>query len=140
MSDYFYMNDDERSMPMLIMKFCRSKRIGATALAHKGITEYDPDLVHIYVGSLLTNCVRKEGDQPPPISAAYMFAMWFSGLRGGVAFALASVSFAHKDFKPGDWTCVACQAHNFARNQACLYQCTLTGRWQGRRELRDCSS
>ena len=27
-----------------------------------------------------------------------MFAMWFSGLRGGVAFALASVSYAAKDF------------------------------------------
>ena len=36
--------------------------------------------------------------KPPPISNAYMFAMWFSGLRGGVAFALAAVSFAHKDF------------------------------------------
>ena len=27
-----------------------------------------------------------------------MFVMWFSGLRGGVAFALASVSYAHRDF------------------------------------------
>ena len=36
---------------------------------------------------------------PKPISAVYMFVMWFSGLRGGVAFALASVSFADMDFK-----------------------------------------
>jgi len=54
---------------------------------------------HIYIGSWMTNCVRPADSQPPPISNAYMFAMWFSGLRGGVAFALASVSFAAKDFK-----------------------------------------
>jgi len=54
--------------------------------------------LHIYIGSWLTNCARPADSQPPPISNAYMFAMWFSGLRGGVAFALASVSFAAKDF------------------------------------------
>jgi len=54
--------------------------------------------LHIYVGSFLTNCYRKPDSQPPPISNQYMFAMWFSGLRGGVAFALASVSYAQKDF------------------------------------------
>ena len=40
MSDYFYMNDDEQSMPMLALKFSRSKRIAATALPYKGVTEY----------------------------------------------------------------------------------------------------
>ena len=40
MSDYFFMNDNEQSMPMLAMKFSRSKRIGATALQFKGVTEY----------------------------------------------------------------------------------------------------
>jgi len=54
--------------------------------------------LHIYVGSLLTNCMRSKDSQPPPISASYMFIMWFSGLRGGVAFALASVSYANNDF------------------------------------------
>jgi len=54
--------------------------------------------LHIYVGSFLTNCCRSEGDVPPPVSGVYMFIMWFSGLRGGVAFALASVSFADFDF------------------------------------------
>ena len=54
--------------------------------------------LHIYVGSWITNCIRKPGDFPPPISSEYMFIMWFSGLRGGVAFALASVSFANNDF------------------------------------------
>ena len=50
------------------------------------------------MGSYITNSYRTAESNPPPISNAYMFAMWFSGLRGGVAFALASVSFAHKDF------------------------------------------
>mmetsp|Transcript_66939 Transcript_66939/g.132669 ORF Transcript_66939/g.132669 Transcript_66939/m.132669 type:complete len:441 (-) Transcript_66939:458-1780(-) len=54
--------------------------------------------LHIYIGSWLTNCFRKEGDVPPIITGTYMFIMWFSGLRGGVAFALASVSFADADF------------------------------------------
>lgn len=55
--------------------------------------------LHIYVGSLLTNLFRRgvEGALRP-ISAVYMFVMWFSGLRGGVAFALAANSFAQKDF------------------------------------------
>lgn len=57
--------------------------------------------LHIYLGSWLTNCFRrgerKEG-QLPKISNVYMFIMWFSGLRGGVAFALASVSFQANDF------------------------------------------
>ena len=54
--------------------------------------------LHIYIGSIGTNCCRSPTDKPPPISAAYMFAMWFSGLRGGVAFALAAVSYAAMDF------------------------------------------
>ena len=59
---------------------------------------------HIYIGSWLFNCFRstpeegKEQEGMPKISKAYMFIMWFSGLRGGVAFALASVSFANHDF------------------------------------------
>jgi len=55
--------------------------------------------LHIYIGSWLTNCFRKtDGSTLPPISDIYMFVMWFSGLRGGVAFALASVSYMSMDF------------------------------------------
>ena len=54
--------------------------------------------LHIYLGSWLTNRWRAPGSDPPPISPEYKFVMWFSGLRGGVAFALASVSFGNQDF------------------------------------------
>jgi len=59
---------------------------------------------HIYIGSWIFNCQRttaQPGEEQvgqPKISPTYMFVMWFSGLRGGVAFALASVSYASKDF------------------------------------------
>jgi len=55
--------------------------------------------LHIYVGSVITNSFRSnDGTTLPKISCVYMFVMWFSGLRGGVAFALASVSYAANDF------------------------------------------
>ena len=54
--------------------------------------------LHIFVGSALFNSVRTPASTPKPISGIYMFIMWFSGLRGGVAFALASVSYGNGDF------------------------------------------
>jgi len=54
--------------------------------------------LHIYVGSYLTNMFRSDTTALPPISSEYMFAMWWSGLRGGVAFAIASVSYGDNDF------------------------------------------
>jgi NhaP-type Na+/H+ or K+/H+ antiporter len=55
--------------------------------------------LHIYLFAPLVNCFRR-GPNPsmPPISATYMHVMWFSGLRGGVAFAIASVGFQNNDF------------------------------------------
>ena len=38
-SDFFFMSTDEDSVPMLALKFSRSKRIAATALPRKGISE-----------------------------------------------------------------------------------------------------
>ena len=54
--------------------------------------------MHIYLGSFITNCFRDASSSPGPISYAYMFVMWFSGLRGGVAFALAAMSYERRDF------------------------------------------
>uniref|UniRef100_A0A7S4IL43 Cation/H+ exchanger transmembrane domain-containing protein n=1 Tax=Prymnesium polylepis TaxID=72548 RepID=A0A7S4IL43_9EUKA len=54
--------------------------------------------LHIFLGSWITNLFRGPASDPARISAEYSFIMWFSGLRGGVAFALASVSFTRKDF------------------------------------------
>jgi hypothetical protein len=57
--------------------------------------------LHVYVGSWGTNrCFRKgEHASKPPISGGSMFVMWFSGLRGGVAFALAAVSYGNGDVR-----------------------------------------
>ena len=54
--------------------------------------------LHIFIGSWLINLGRTPLSKPGPISGVYQFVMWFSGLRGGVAFALASVSYANADF------------------------------------------
>jgi len=54
--------------------------------------------LHIFVGSVFFNCGRNPLVVPKPITPVYMFVMWFSGLRGGVAFALASVSYGDADF------------------------------------------
>jgi len=55
--------------------------------------------LHIPVGAFLTNCARKtDGTTLPPISPAYQFIMWWSGLRGGVAFALAAKIYSDNSF------------------------------------------
>merc|ERR1719199_154677 len=55
-------------------------------------------LLNVYPNSWMINCVRKEGDDPAPVSPKFQFLIWFSGLRGGVAFAIAAVSYAKNDF------------------------------------------
>lgn len=58
--------------------------------------------LHIYLFSFITNvCFRGPDSELPPISFTYMNVMWFSGLRGGVAFAIAAVGYQHQDF-PAD--------------------------------------
>ena len=47
--------------------------------------------LHIYVDFIMTNCFRSEGDVPPP-SPPSTCSSCGSRLRGGVAFALASIS------------------------------------------------
>ena len=49
--------------------------------------------LHIPIGSGLTNCCRGPESHPPRINGAYQFIMWWSGLRGGVAFALATMVY-----------------------------------------------
>ena len=53
---------------------------------------------HVFLGAHLTNRHRTPASSPPPISASYQLIMWLSGLRGGVAFAIAALSYKHVDF------------------------------------------
>lgn len=62
-------------------------------------------LFNIIPCSLLINCFRKEQPEPGTVgkvSWVYMFIMWFSGLRGGVAFAIAATNYADNEFPEND--------------------------------------
>jgi len=68
-SDFYFMNEDEQSMPMLAIKFSRSKRIAATALEKKGVTEYG---VKFFGGFIQQTGVRRfinHSDNEPGIEA-----------------------------------------------------------------------
>ena len=55
--------------------------------------------LHVFAGSAFINRFRTDEDSdPPPIRLKEMLVMWLSGLRGGVAFAIAAVSWKHEDF------------------------------------------
>lgn len=65
----------------------------------------DMSAFNIIPCSLLINCFRKEQPEPGTVgkvSWVYMFIMWFSGLRGGVAFAIAATNYADNEFPEND--------------------------------------
>eukprot|EP00906_Rhabdomonas_costata_P022818 RCo032870 len=53
---------------------------------------------NIYPNSALTNLFRKPGKKPAPISQKFQFVLWFSGLRGAVAFVLAVTQYGKDEF------------------------------------------
>jgi len=56
-------------------------------------------LFNIVPCSFLTNLFRSGPPKTmPKLSGAFQFMLWFSGLRGGVAFAIAVVNFADNEF------------------------------------------
>jgi len=83
--------------------------------------------LHIFLLSAVSNCSRGEATIPPPISRAYQFVMWFSGLRGGVAFALASLSYIRNDFptKCGGLPEGAECAYGETTDSLAVLQCTM---------------
>eukprot|EP00310_Coccolithus_braarudii_P024059 CAMPEP_0183356842 /NCGR_PEP_ID=MMETSP0164_2-20130417/45219_1 /TAXON_ID=221442 /ORGANISM="Coccolithus pelagicus ssp braarudi, Strain PLY182g" /LENGTH=559 /DNA_ID=CAMNT_0025530345 /DNA_START=22 /DNA_END=1701 /DNA_ORIENTATION=- len=54
--------------------------------------------LHIYFFTWVINRFRTPASIPPPISQAYNFVMWWSGLRGGVAFAIAANVYGQHAF------------------------------------------
>jgi len=55
--------------------------------------------VHVFLGVQLTNAYRRyQRRADTQFSFGVSVVMWWSGLRGGVAFALASASFGYGDF------------------------------------------
>eukprot|EP00962_Isochrysis_galbana_P015340 scaffold4405_cov96-Isochrysis_galbana.AAC.1 len=55
---------------------------------------------HVFALSALTNAAgnRTRLTTPPRIEPPHMLVMWLAGLRGGVAFAIASASLRRLDF------------------------------------------
>jgi len=67
--------------------------------------------LHVFVGAAITNAIRRgtrekgRAGAARTISVKHATAIWFSGLRGGVAFAIAAASFGDSDFgtRCGGW-------------------------------------
>ena len=59
--------------------------------------------LHVFVGAAVTNCVRRAcrdrtRGTARTLNLKQSFCIWFSGLRGGVAFAIAAASYGDTDF------------------------------------------
>ena len=54
--------------------------------------------LHVPLVCVLTNAARKLNAKPRLMRRGHGMIIWFSGLRGGVAFAIASASYAGNDF------------------------------------------
>jgi len=60
-------------------------------------------LFNIYPCSLIVNMFRRGPPHSlPKVSQKYQFVMWWSGLRGGVAFAIAVVNYVDAEFPEND--------------------------------------
>jgi len=66
--------------------------------------------LHVFLGAAVTNCLRhasrnRARGAARTISLKQSFCIWFSGLRGGVAFAIAAASYGDLDFptRCGGW-------------------------------------
>uniref|UniRef100_A0A7S0NFQ9 Sodium/hydrogen exchanger n=1 Tax=Phaeocystis antarctica TaxID=33657 RepID=A0A7S0NFQ9_9EUKA len=84
--------------------------------------------LHIPIGSALTNCFRGPGSSLPPISLAYQFIMWWSGLRGGVAFALAAKIYSDNNFPAkcgGGAELAGCDPNNAMNDSEAILQTTM---------------
>ena len=66
--------------------------------------------LHVFLGAAVTNCLRRAARDKArgaarTITLKQSFCIWFSGLRGGVAFAIAAASYGDLDFptRCGGW-------------------------------------
>eukprot|EP01006_Ploeotia_vitrea_P040619 TRINITY_DN66440_c12_g6_i1.p1 TRINITY_DN66440_c12_g6~~TRINITY_DN66440_c12_g6_i1.p1 ORF type:complete len:618 (+),score=100.30 TRINITY_DN66440_c12_g6_i1:268-1854(+) len=53
---------------------------------------------NVYPNSFLANLGRKSTGKPGKIGPKFQFVLWFSGLRGAVAFVIAVTSYSNNDF------------------------------------------
>eukprot|EP01012_Entosiphon_sulcatum_P008839 TRINITY_DN1485_c0_g1_i1.p1 TRINITY_DN1485_c0_g1~~TRINITY_DN1485_c0_g1_i1.p1 ORF type:complete len:544 (+),score=92.15 TRINITY_DN1485_c0_g1_i1:30-1634(+) len=58
--------------------------------------------LNIYPLTFLVNLRRTETSVPPKINQKFAFAIWFSGLRGAMAFVIAVTSYSKEDFPDND--------------------------------------
>ena len=92
MSDYFCINDDEQSMPMLAIKFSRSKRIAAIALPFKGLTEYGVKAFARFIQSTGVRNFVNHSDGEPALKA----------LKDAAARSILDVEHVPKEVPVGD--------------------------------------